>query len=121
MNFFNQSQFGFKKHSSCFSAALHPIHKIKTSVVKKKFSAALFIDLRKAFDTIDHQRLCKKMKQACLSEGATTLMKSYLTNRMRSTRMGGCKSDFINVKVGIAQGSILRPLHFSIYMNDIFY
>ena len=53
MNFFNQNQFGFKKHSSCFSTVLQAINKIKTSAVKKKFSAAFFIDLRKPFDIID--------------------------------------------------------------------
>lgn len=114
-NFFHPNQFGFRRRSSCYSAVLSVMNKIKSSISRNRYS-----DLKRAFDTIDPHRLCLKLRQAGLSESAVKLMNSYLTNRRTAVRIGSTRSRYIQVKVGIAQGSILGPLHFVIYMNDIF-
>lgn len=79
----------------------------------------MFIDLRKAFDTVDPKRLARKLKRLGLSTKAVKLMMSYLQNRQTATTIGNCSSEFTNINVGIAQGSKLGPVHFIIYINDM--
>lgn len=79
----------------------------------------MFVDLRKAFDTVDPKRLAKKLKRLGLSNSAVKLMLSYLQNRQTATTIGKNSSDFKNVNVRVAQGSKLGPIHFIIYLNDM--
>lgn len=79
----------------------------------------MFIDLRKAFDTVDPKRLIRKLKRLGLSDSAAKLMLSYLQNRQTATTIGNNRSDFRSVNVGVAQGSKLGPMHFIIYINDM--
>jgi len=79
----------------------------------------MFIDLKKAFDTVDPKRLARKLKRLGLSDSAVKLMSSYLQNRQTATNIGNNSSNFRNVNVGVAQGSKLGPLHFIIYINDM--
>lgn len=118
LNFFIGNQFGFLKNSSCQSAALQLIDFI-TSNYKNKFVAATFIDLRKAFDTVDTRRLVLKFKRLGLSESACKLLKSYLQNRFTATSIGDAVSDLRKIDIGVAQGSKLGPIHFIVYINDL--
>lgn len=77
----------------------------------------MFVDLRKAFDTMDPRRLVRKLKRLGLSQKSARLMQSYLQNRQTTTEIGKCSSDLRKVNVGVAQGSKLGPLHFIIYVN----
>ena len=79
----------------------------------------ILIDLQKAFDTIDHKILLKKLKYIGLSDTATSWIKSYLTNRVTFVEIEGYKSSERYIKCGVPQGSILGPLLFLIYINDM--
>lgn len=118
IDFFTGNQFGFLRNSSCESAATQLVDVIKSSY-RKKCVSCVFIDLKRAFDTVDPLRLALKMKQLGLDENSVILMSSYLTNRVTATRIDENTSEFVKVKVGVAQGSKLGPLHFVIYINDL--
>lgn len=118
LNFFIGNQFGFLKNSSCQSAALQLVDIIKSNN-KDKFVAATFVDLKKAFDTIDIKLLVLKLKRLGLPVNACKLMKSYLLNRQTATSIGDKVSNFKNINIGVAQGSKLGPIQFVIYINDL--
>ena len=79
----------------------------------------VLIDLQKAFDTIDHKILLKKLKYIGLSDDATNWIKSYLRNRITFVEIEGYMSSERHIKCGVPQGSILGPLLFLIYVNDM--
>ncbi len=118
LNFFIGNQFGFLKNSSCQGAALQLVDFIKSNF-KRKFVAAIFIDFKKAFDTVDPRRLVRKLKRLGLSKKAADLMLHYLLNRKTATTIGNNTSNFRDINIGVAQGSKLGPLHFVIYVNDL--
>lgn len=118
INFFKGNQFGFLRHSNCESAALQLVNWIKTNF-KKRFTACTFVDLKRAFDTVEPNRLARKLKRLGLSDKATKLMLSYLQGRSTATTLGNNKSRFQKVNVGVAQGPKIGPLHFLIYINDM--
>lgn len=118
IGFFDNNQFGFLKNSSCVGAASQLVEELCCNY-KEKFTACTFIDLRKAFDTVDPHRLLLKMKQLGLSDAALQLMSSYLLNRETAIKIGNERSNFQRVSVGVAQGSKIGPLHFVIYINDM--
>jgi hypothetical protein len=80
---------------------------------------AVFLDLSKAFDTIDHQLLLKKLSYYNLDFSFIELMSNYLTNRFIQVKINGELSKKERIKVGIPQGSVLGPLLFIVYINDL--
>ena len=79
----------------------------------------IFLDLSKAFDTIDHNILLDKLNYYRLDDTAIQLFRSYLTNRYQYIQIENAKSQLLEINTGIPQGSILGPLLFIIYINDI--
>ena len=79
----------------------------------------ILIDLQKAFDTIDHQILLQKLKQIKFSENTIKLFKSYLSERIFLVNIENKLSDFEEISCGVPHGSILGPLLFLIYVNDM--
>ena len=82
---------------------------------------ALLMDLSKALDCLPHDLLLLKLKYYGLSENALKLMKSYFTNRKQCVKIGSIKNDFEAILNGVPQGSILGPVLFNIFINDIFH
>ena len=112
------SQYGFRQaHTE--HAILDMLETILTSMDKRLFSCWLFIDLKKAFDTVDHEILLDKLNFFGFRGIVNKWFSSCLTNRAQTTEINAYISDKEAVSCGVPQGSILGPLLFFLYINDI--
>ena len=107
------------KNHSTQSAALELIDRLMISMDKGRTPFAIFLDFSKAFDTLDHEILLYQLKYYGIKDKALFLFRNYLTNRRQYTELGGVKSNLSSIKTGVPQGSILGPLLFLLYINDI--
>ncbi len=81
--------------------------------------AIIFLDVKKAFDTVDYEILIKKLKFYGVDGTVILWLENYLKNRYQCTKIGDSISNLLEIRCGVPQGSILGPLLFSIYINDI--
>ena len=118
-NILNSSQFGFRNNFSTEHAIIQLLDKIIDSLSRKEHIIAIFMDLSKAFDTIDHNILLHKLKNYGIRGIALSWFKSYLSNRQQYVFFNNKSSSMLDIQCGVPQGYILGPLLFLIYVNDI--
>ena len=113
-------QFDFRKKRSTALALASFLDIVTEALDNSQYALSLFIDLSKAFDTIDHSLLLKKLSSYGIRGLALDLIKDYLSNRYQFVEINGVPSELMSISCGVPQGSILGPMLFLLYINDMY-
>ena len=112
-------QFGFRAKHSTQHALASLTEMVRQALDNENFTCGIFVDFAKAFDTVDHDILLKKLEHYGVRGLANDLFRSYLSNRKQYVTINGIDSSTRIMKYGVPQGSVLGPLLFLIYINDL--
>ena len=112
-------QFGFRTGHNTDHALIHITEMIKTAIDDGKFACGIFVDLQKAFDTVEYSILLTKLNHYGIRGISNKWLHSYLSDRSQYIKINNKKSASTTIRHGVPQGSVLGPLLFLIYINDL--